>query len=456
MPDVREIVAKQREYFFSGATRPTAFRAAALKKLREAVKRHEEDILTALKQDLNKPPFEAYVMEVSTTLDEISYALKHLKQWVADKPVPTPMLHFPARSFRHPEPYGCVLIMSPWNYPVLLTLAPLVGAIAAGNCAVVKPSAYSPATSSVIAAIAREIFPEEYVAVVEGGRKENETLLSNKFDSILFTGSVAVGKIVMEAASKHLTPVTLELGGKNPCIVDGTLDMDLTARRIAWGKCANAGQICLAPDCLFIRRGYKQAFVEAFAKAVKASYGENPAENDELCRVINRKHFDRLLGLMEDARVLSGGRSDPETLKIEPTLLDNVTWDSKVMGEEVFGPLLPILEYDGLDEVIRELHAHPKPLALYVFTKDAKTADHVVNSTSSGGCCVNDVIIHTATSYMPFGGVGDSGMGGYHGKDSFDTFTHYKSTMSKSKRIDIPLRYPPYGDKLKLVKKILK
>jgi len=454
MQNVQEILRKQREYFFSGATKPIAFRADALKKLREAVKRHESDILAALKKDLNKPPFEAYVMEIMTTLDEIAYALKNIGKWAADRRVPTPPTHFPSTSYRHPEPYGCVLIMSPWNYPLLLTLAPLVGAIAAGNCAVIKPSAYSPHTSALIARLMRKTYPEEYMAVIEGGRKENETLLSHAFDSIFFTGSVAVGKTVMEAAAKHLTPVTLELGGKNPCILDGTLDMDLAARRIVWGKGMNAGQICLAPDCVFIQKGYKQAFAEAFIRAVKASYGENPAQNEDYCRIINQKHFERLLGLMESAHILWGGRSDAGALKIEPTLLDGVDWGSKLMEAEIFGPLLPVIEYEDLAATLRELNGHPKPLALYVFTKNRKTAEYVVNNTSSGGCCVNDVIIHTATHYMPFGGVGNSGMGGYHGKASFDTFTHYKSVLSKSKRIDVPLRYPPYGDKLRLVKKI--
>ncbi|MCL2512863.1 MAG: aldehyde dehydrogenase [Oscillospiraceae bacterium] len=456
MNPVEKIITEQKKYFFSGKTKDINFRADALKRLGSAIKKREGDVLAALMGDLGKSAFEAYVTEVNTTLDEIKFALKNLKNWTGDIRVPTPLTHFPSKCFMHPEPYGAVLIMSPWNYPFMLTLTPLVSAIAAGNCAVIKPSEYSPSTSALLAELIGEIFPQEYIAVVEGGRKANETLLDNKFDYILFTGSVAVGRVVMTAAAKNLTPVTLELGGKNPCIVDGTLDMNLAAKRIVWGKCINSGQVCLSPDYVFVKKGHKQAFTDAFIKAVRKSYGENPIESGDYCRIVNKKHFDRLSGLTEGANIIHGGRRDAETLKIEPTLIDGATWDSQIMKEEIFGPLLPVFEYENLGEAVKEINSHPKPLALYIFTKNKDTEKYILDNTSSGGCSINDTIVHMATTHMPFGGVGDSGMGGYHGKYGFDTFTHYRSVLSKSKLIDLPIRYPPYGDKLKLFKAIFR
>ncbi|MCL2885072.1 MAG: aldehyde dehydrogenase family protein, partial [Oscillospiraceae bacterium] len=367
----------------------------------------------------------------------------------------SPLKQFPSRCWRRPEPYGVVLLMSPWNYPFQLTVAPLVGALAAGNCAVVKPSAYSPATSAIIARMIRECFDEQYVAAVEGGRQENQALLHQKFDYIFFTGSVAVGKTVMAAAAENLTPVTLELGGKSPCLVDETADIKMAAKRIAWGKFLNAGQTCVAPDYVFVHSKVKAALLAELAKCVKMFYGDDPLVCEDYPKMINDKHFDRVMGLTQGEQIHIGGQSDKERLKIAPTVLDNVNFDSPVMGEEIFGPVLPVIAFDDLKEAVNEINRRPKPLALYVFTSNKQNENFVLNNVRFGGGCVNDTVVHLATSHMPFGGVGESGTGGYHGRASFDTFTHYKSILKKSRRIDLPLRYPPYKEGfLKLLKKM--
>lgn len=456
MGTIAEIVRTQRKYFCSGATMPKGFRLDMLAKLRASLEEHEERIYDALRKDLSKPAFEAYATEIGLVLAEIDYARRHLASWSRTRRITTPLMHFPTRSVAVTEPYGVALVMSPWNYPVQLTLAPLIGSIAAGNCTVVKPSAYSPATSSLLAAMLRGIFPEEYVAVVEGGREENKALLDEKFDYIFFTGSPAVGRTVMEAASKNLTPITLELGGKSPCIVDETSDIDLAARRIVWGKCINAGQTCIAPDYLLIQGSVKGAFLERAKGYLYRFYGDAPCSNPDFPRIVNEKHFQRLKGLMRSGRVVTGGESDEASLKIAPTILDGVAWDDPVMQEEIFGPLLPVMDFSRIEEVVDLLAGRPKPLALYLFTKDKARRDLILERVSFGGGCVNDTLIHPATSYMPFGGVGESGMGGYHGKASFDTFSHKKSVMMKSNLLDVAMRYPPYGDKLGLLKKIMR
>ena len=364
-------------------------------------------------------------------------------------------MHFKSSSYRVPEPYGVVLIMSPWNYPFQLAFAPLIGAVAAGNCAVVKPSSYSPHTSSLIAKILGGCFPKEYIAVIEGGREANQELLNQKFDYIFFTGSVSVGRTVMEAASRHLTPVTLELGGKSPCIVHEDANLELAARRIMWGKCLNSGQTCVAPDYLLVHRDVKDRLIMAMEKAITEFFGDTPCRNPEYPRIINEKHFNRLKGLLSDGRILVGGDVNEATLQIAPTIVDQVSWESPVMQEEIFGPILPVLEFEGIHEVITAVNSRPKPLALYLFTNDKNVEKRIIKSISFGGGCINDTIVHLATSYMPFGGVGESGMGSYHGKWSFDTFTHYKSIMKKSIWPDIRLRYPPYRDKLGLLKKFM-
>lgn len=454
MAEYREMLHAQRAYFGRGECKDVEFRTRQLKKLYRWICEHEQEIMDALYLDLNKSSFEAYATEIGIVKEEIRYALKHIKKWAAPKRVRTPITQFPSKSFIYQEPYGVVLIMSPWNYPFQLTVAPLVGAISAGNCAVVKPSAYSPNTTRVMAGMIRELFPAEYVAVVEGGRAENQALLDEKFDYIFFTGSVNVGKYVMEKASAHLTPVSLELGGKSPCIVDETADLKLAAKRIVWGKFLNCGQTCVAPDYILVQKNVKDKLIRQMEKYMKKMFGKDALRNDEYPKMINEKHFDRVLGLMREAHIVSGGQSDRGTLKIEPTILDQVSWESPVMQEEIFGPLLPVLTFYDMREAIQMVNARPRPLALYYFTKDKAREAKVLRDISYGGGCINDTVVHIATSHMPFGGVGNSGMGGYHGKDSFDTFTHKKSIMKKSGLIDIPIRYAPFKNKLALLKKI--
>ena len=450
-----ELIGRQRAYFESGATRSLEFRLGALQRLYDALHSHEGLIFDAMRQDLNKAPLETYMCEMGLVLEEIRFHRKHLRRWMRCRTVPTPMAQFPSKSFISPEPYGVALILSPWNYPVQLCLSPLVGAISGGNCAVVKPSAYAPATSAALAKILGECFDPAYIAVVEGGRAENSALLEERFDYIFFTGSVAVGKVVMEAASRHLTPVTLELGGKSPVIVDQTADIALAARRIAFGKVLNAGQTCVEPDYLLIQRSVKSQFVDAFQRALDAFFPKG--DYSDLPHIISEKHYQRVKGLVSGQKVLLGGHTDDALRLIEPTLLDDVDPASPVMQEEIFGPILPMVPYDDLEEAIRLIRSRPKPLALYLFTSDRGTEQRVLSSCSFGGGCINDTIIHLATTHMPFGGVGQSGMGSYHGKKSFDTFTHERSIVKKATWLDLPMRYHPYSDqRLRTIRKFLK
>ena len=445
--DIQALVSAQRTFFQTGAILPLAARRAALEKLFRAIQNHERDIAAALAADLNKSPAESYMCEIGITLSELRYIRRHLGRWARDRQVPTPLSQFPAKSFTVCDPYGVVLIMSPWNYPFLLTMEPLIGAIAAGNCCIVKPSAYSPAASAVIRDILTQCFPPEYVAVVEGGRAENQALLDQKFDYIFFTGSVAVGKEVMARAAAHLTPVTLELGGKSPCVVDKSAKLDLAAKRLVFGKLLNCGQTCVAPDYVLIDKAKKDEFISALKKWMAAMYGSDPLDNRGYVRMINRKHFDRVMGLIDPEKVVCGGKGDPETLKIQPTILDNVSPEDPVMQEEIFGPVLPIQTYDTIQEAQDFINSRPHPLALYLFSEDKAVQERFLRQVSFGGGCINDTIIHLATSRLPFGGVGDSGMGSYHGKKSFETFSHRKSIVKKSTRLDVPLRYAPYTEK---------
>jgi len=455
MLDFSTILQKQRMFFATGNTKDVRFRVDCLKKLERWIRHHDEDILAALKTDLNKPPFESYATEIGIVLDETRYTLKHIHRWSRPKYVLSNLKNFPSSGRKYPEPYGVALIMSPWNYPFVLTTTPIIAAIAAGNCAVVKPSAYSPATSSLIARMCAEVFDPHHVMVVEGGRKENEALLDERYDIILFTGSTAVGRTVMQAASRHLTPVILELGGKSPCIVDESANLKLAAKRIVWGKFINAGQTCVAPDYVLAHLSIKQKLLAEMAAVTKLLYSEKPCENPDYPKIINEKHFNRLLGLLEGETIVLGGGSDLAALKIEPTLLDNVEWHSPVMGEEIFGPILPVLAYTTPDEAAQMINARPKPLAMYLFTTRKEAERYFLRNVSFGGGCVNDTIVHLSVPRLPFGGVGESGMGCYHGKAGFDAFTHYKSVLHKSRHIDIPLRYPPYTDfALKLLKRL--
>ncbi|WP_019850085.1 aldehyde dehydrogenase [Desulfitobacterium sp. PCE1] len=456
MKDTAQILEKQRLYFAGGETLKRDFRKKQLLVLQKAVQESETAIMTALQKDLNKSSFEGYATEIGIVLEELRFMLKNLDRFTRPRRVRTPLAHFLSTSTVYQEPYGVVLIMSPWNYPFQLTMAPLIGAIAAGNCALVKPSAYSPHTSAVIQKIIGECFDERYVAVVEGGREVNQALLEERFDYIFFTGSVAIGKLVMGAAARHLTPVTLELGGKSPCIVDETAHLALAGRRIAWGKYLNAGQTCVAPDYVLVHKSKKEALIEEIRKSIRQFYGEEPHHNRDYPKIINEKHFDRLLGLMNSGIVAAGGRFNRETRQIEPTVLDAVAWDSPVMQEEIFGPILPVLEFEEVSEVIGLVNARPKPLALYLFTTSAAHEEEVLSRISFGGGCINDTVVHLATSHMAFGGVGESGMGGYHGEASIRTFSHSKSILKKSNLLDVPLRYPPFKNHLSLLKKIMK
>ena len=445
MSNAEQIVARQRAYFATGATLPASFRRQALDALRASILRHENDINDALMQDLGKSPSETYMCETGMTLAELSYMRSHLSRWARRHHVLTPLAQFPSDSFTVREPYGVTLILSPWNYPFMLCMEPLIGALAAGNCCVLKPSAYSPATSAVIRTIVAECFPPEYVTVVEGGRAENQALLEQRFDYIFFTGGVNVGREVMRRAAEHLTPVSLELGGKSPCVVTADARIDVAAKRIAFGKLLNCGQTCVAPDYVLVDRRVKDELVAALTRHMTAMVGEDATQNDEYVHMVNEKHFDRVLGLIDPAKVVFGGRSDRATLRIAPTIMDNVTAQDAVMGEEIFGPVLPILTYDSLDEAVAFIGDRPHPLALYLFSEDRAVQQRFLDAVPFGGGCINDTIIHLATSRMGFGGVGQSGMGSYHGKKSFDTFSHEKSVVKKSTLIDLPVRYAPYS-----------
>ncbi|MDO4345144.1 MAG: aldehyde dehydrogenase [Eubacteriales bacterium] len=454
---IEQMLDRQRAYFASGATKRYETRVENLKKLSRWIHEHEKEICGALYQDLDKAPFECYATEIGIVLEEVRYALKHLREWMKPEHVPTPLTQFPAKCFRVSEPYGVVLVMAPWNYPFQLSLAPLVGAIAAGNCVMLKPSAYAPHTSALLARMIREIYPDTLAAVIEGGREENTRLLSCRFDYIFFTGGVTVGKTVMEAAAKHLTPVTLELGGKSPCIVDETANLRLAARRIVWGKFLNAGQTCVAPDYVLVQSDVRDRLAEALKKEIRRQFGREPLKNRDYPKIINEKHRKRLQGLLEGCDILTGGKVSEADCKIEPTVVAGVHGESPVMQEEIFGPILPVLVYDRIEEAIAFVKRREKPLALYLFTGSTENEKKVLSNLSYGGGCVNDTVVHLATPYMPFGGVGNSGMGSYHGKESFNTFSHKKSIMKKALWLDIPLRYAPYRRiSLSVLKKIQK
>ena len=446
--EIQNLLEKQRKYYKSGATIPVKFRVEQLKKLYATVKKYETQANDALRADLGKSHYEGFMCESGLVLSEISYMIRHTKRFAKRKTVYTPLAQFASHSFKQPVPYGNTLIMSPWNYPFLLAIDPLANAIAAGNTAIVKPSAYSPATSKIIEKIITECFAPEYVAVVTGGRAENSALLLQKFDFVFFTGSQAVGKEVLKRTAEHLTPAVLELGGKSPCIVDESANIKLAAKRIVFGKYLNCGQTCVAPDYILCHKSVKDAFVAEVVKQVKLQYGENPLENNNYGKIINEKHFSRLCGLINKDEVVIGGETDEKTLQIAPTVMDNVTYDDAVMGEEIFGPIMPILTFESFDKLVDELKDKDKPLALYIFSSNKKHIKKVTTELSYGGGCINDVVIHLATSEMGFGGVGESGMGSYHGKDGFDAFSHYKSIVNKKTWLDLPMRYQPYKSKL--------
>ncbi|KML31045.1 aldehyde dehydrogenase [Priestia aryabhattai] len=434
MNNYQELTKKQLSFFNSGKTKDVAFRIETLKKLRELVVRHEDDILKAVKADLNKPEMEAKRAEVGLVLSEIDFAVENLAEWAAPKEVETPSTHAGAKSYIYQDPYGLALVIAPWNYPFQLAVSPVVGAIAAGNCVVLKPSELTPHTSSLLAKMFNENFPEEYLTVVEGEVETSTALLKENFDYIFFTGSTMVGKIVAEAAAKHLTPVTLELGGKSPTIVHEDANIEEAAKRIARGKFANAGQTCVAPDYILVQRNVKDELLANLKQVVTNTYGEDVSQNLDFPHVVSEKHFDRLNSFLTNGDIVFGGKTDRSRLFIEPTVLDNISWEDNVMQDEIFGPILPVIVYDEISEVIQAIVKRPKPLALYLFSEDEAVQDHILNSVSFGGGSINDTINHMTSHYLPFGGVGDSGMGAYHGKASFDTFSHAKSILKRSNK----------------------
>ena len=442
--EIRDIVSRQKTYFASGITLPVEFRIAALRRLQDAIRRQESEIMDALQADLGKSTAESYMCEVGIVLSEISFMLKHVRSYARENRVRTPLAQYVSRSYVKPSPYGVVLIMSPWNYPFMLTLDPLVDALAAGNTAVIKPSAYSPRTSAVLQSLIAECFEPDYVAVITGGRAENQHLLGESFDYMFFTGSPAVGKEVMRHAAENLTPVTLELGGKSPCVVTKSAKLKLAARRIVFGKFLNCGQTCVAPDYIYCDAAIKEELVRELIRETKRQYSIRALANPDYGKIINEKHFRRICGLIDPDKVVYGGGSDSETLRIEPTILTDVTWDDAVMQEEIFGPVLPILTYHSQEELIDLLNSKMHPLAAYYFSEDRAAIRRFTSKVQFGGGCINDVVIHLATSALPFGGVGPSGMGHYHGKYGFDTFSHKKSIVDKKTLLDLPMRYQPY------------
>lgn len=456
---IKDVVTTQRTFFKKSETLSVPFRVKYLKKLKTVLEKYEDEIHDALYQDLKKSPAECYVTETGLVLKEIEEAIDKTSKWASPRKVGTPLFFLPGSSKIHPEPYGTTLIISPWNYPYQLLFSPLIGAISAGNTVVCKPSEHSPHTTAISKKIIEEVFDAEYVAVVEGGVPESTALLKERWDYIFFTGSTHVGKIVYQAAAKHLTPVTLELGGKSPCIVDKNIHLENTARRIVWGKFLNVGQTCIAPDYLLVHKDIKEKLIAKIKETIVEFYTENPQESEDFGRIINERNFDRLKGLMDSQKVIFGGKTDRDDLYISPTIMDNVSLDDPIMQEEIFGPLIPVMEWDNLDDVIELVNNREKPLALYIFSKNSSVSGKILDKCSSGGSCVNDTIVHMGNPNLPFGGVGQSGIGAYHSQASFDTFSHLKSVLHKSPIIDLDVRYAPwaknYGKLKFLVNKFL-
>lgn len=452
-------VNRLQSYYRSGATRSIAFRKGQLHKLRKAIHQYEPQLLAALKQDLNKSELEAYSTEIGLVLKEIRVALSRVRRWAKPKRVRTPLSHFGASSQIVPEPLGTTLIIGPWNYPIYLMLAPVVAAIAAGNTMMLKPSEMAPATSRVLAALIGEVFRPEFVALIEGGADVTTELLKQPFDHFFFTGSPQVGRIVMEAAAKKLIPVTLELGGKSPCIVHKDANIELAARRIVFGKLTNAGQTCVAPDYLIVHKAVKQQLLSKMASVVEDFYGKEPIVNPAYGKIVNERHFHRLVSYLHDdnvGHVAYGGQIDEAACKIAPTFLEGVSLQARVMQEEIFGPIMPVIEYEQTEDIYATVQASPKPLALYVFSGSSEFQQEIIGRIPFGGGCINDTIMHLATSYLPFGGIGTSGIGSYHGEHGFKVFSHYKGILKQSNLFDIPFRYPTSKWGLAIIRKLLR
>ncbi len=452
---ITQAVKDQKRFFLTQATKDIGYRKKMLKTLRRAIVQYQDRLADAVYKDLHKTGFEFFLTEVSLLLEELDYHIKKLKQWSRPKRVRSSLLHFKSKSYIQPEPLGQVLIIAPWNYPFHLMFIPLIGAISAGNTIILKPSPHALNTARVMQEMITNNFSPEYITLFQGDRNVNKILFDQDFDLIFYTGSPGVGKAVMEAAAKNLTPVILELGGKNPCIVDETADIKLTAKRITWGKFLNAGQTCTAPDYAFVHKNIKEKFILSMKETIQNFYGDDPQKSD-FSRIINSHHTKRLAELMKHGTIVAGGKIDIGKKYIAPTVIDNIMPDSPLMQEEIFGPILPLMEYQSLDDVIAFVNNRPKPLGAYLFSEDKKVQKEFIAKTSSGGVTINDVIMHAVNLYLPFGGVGTSGMGNYHGEFSFSAFSHKKSILNKSTLIDIPLRYAPYTKtKQKIIKRFL-
>ncbi len=442
--DIYHLVTAQKTYFQTHETLSLQFRIQALYRLQSSIHSYEDELYRSLYKDLGKSPSESYMCEIGLVYSELQYMLKHIKKFSKKKKVYTPFAQMISKSYIQPSPKGNVLIMSPWNYPFLLTMTPLIDAIAAGNTVLIKPSAYAPNTATVIERIIDETFPPNYIHVITGGRKENQALLDQKFNHIFFTGSQSVGKEVLKKASVHLTSVTLELGGKSPCIVDSSANIKVAAKRIVFGKFLNCGQTCVAPDYIYCDKTIVSKLIAAIKYEIEKQFTKNPLQNASYGKIINKKHYDRLCSILKNNPISYGGNTDDSSLKIEPTLLYPCTWKNTIMQDEIFGPLLPILTFTSIEEVIENINSHPTPLALYLFSSNKANINCITSTCSFGGGCINDTIIHLATSHMGFGGFQESGMGSYHGKSGFDTFSHYKSIVNKKTWFDLPMRYQPY------------
>lgn len=449
------IFKEQCQYFVSGKTKPIQFRQEKLKQLKKLIIDQENEIVKALNKDLGKCHFESYLSEIRIIKKEIDHTINNLKKWVKPRYVSTPIEQFPGTAFIQPQPKGVILIISPWNYPFSLAIMPLIGAIAAGNCAIIKPSELTPNTSNLLAKLINNHFDHNYIKIIEGNKETSQQLLKESFAHIFFTGSPSIGKIVMEAAAKQLIPVTLELGGKSPCIVDQNINVKETAKRIVWGKFLNAGQSCIAPDYLLVNQSIKSKVLEAIKEAIKEFYGENPFQSPDYGRIINEYHFKRLSALLPQDNIIVGGQVIPQENYISPTVIDNISPNSPIMEDEIFGPILPVLDYDEIEEAIAFINQRPKPLAIYLFSNDKTQQKKVVKNTLSGGVGINDTVMQYGVLTLPFGGIGNSGIGCYHGKASFDTFSHYKSVLKRSFWFETNLRFPPYQGKLKWIKRLL-
>lgn len=456
MSEYSDSLANQKAYFQTGATKPLDYRINQLERLKSLLKDNEQELIDAVYADFKKPAFETFGTEIGLVISEISYAIKHLEEWVKPINVPTSLVNFPSQNYILKEPFGSVLIIAPWNYPIQLSLLPLVGALAAGNTAIIKPSERTPHTSELIEQLIGDYFQPNSVLVFNGGVETSTELLDLAFDYIFFTGSTRVGKIIMKKAAERLTPVTLELGGKTPCIVDETADIELSAKRIVWGKFVNAGQTCVAPDYLLVKESVKPKLIEAIKESVRSLYGEHIKESPDYPRIISSEHFNRITAFLDNGTIVFGGDIDPNTNYISPTIIDNVTWDDAIMQDEIFGPLLPILTYSDMDDVVAQVRNAPRPLALYLFTSDDATEKFILEHISFGGGAINDTIAQLGNHNLSFGGVGTSGFGSYHGKASFDSFSHQKSIMKKSFLVDVPVRYAPYEGKMKWLKTIFR